>query len=91
MDRPASCDPLVSRFISWLPEYEQHVDAFLAGPLSKQHVDSLLRDWSDQIRSTVTEAAGVNLAPDDATWTDAVDALTSKVDNARANRGYAYR
>jgi hypothetical protein len=90
MDRPASCDPLVSHFISWLPEYEAQVDAFLAGPMRKQHVDSLVNTWSDQIRSAVTEAAGVNLAPDEADWSNAVDALIMKIDGARANRGYSY-
>lgn len=91
MDRPASCDPLVSHFISWLPDYEAAVDAFIAGPMRKQHVDSLIQTWSEQIRSAVTEAAGVRLAPDEAAWDNAVDALITTADNARANRGYAYR
>ena len=89
-DRAASCDPLVSHFISWLPDYEAAVDAFIAGPMSKQHVDSLVQTWSDQIRGAVTEAGGVNLAPDEATWSAAVDGLTAKVDAARTNRGFAY-
>jgi hypothetical protein len=90
MDRPASCDPLVSHFISWLPDYEAAVDAFIAGPMRKQHVDSLVQTWSDQIRSAVTEAAGVRLAPTEAEWGNAVDDLVTKIDRARENRGYAY-
>ncbi|HET8939410.1 MAG TPA: CotH kinase family protein [Polyangiales bacterium] len=90
MDRPAACDGLVKEFISWLPEYEQKVEAFVAGPLAKTHVDGLLRTWSDQIRSSVTEAAGVNLAPDTATWTDGVSTLIKKVDSARTNHGWKY-
>jgi hypothetical protein len=90
MDYPASCDPLVAELIGWQSEYEQKVDEFLAGPLRKQHVDTLLNTWSEQIRPAVTEAAGVNLAPDTAGWSSAVDALIEKIDGARANRGYAY-
>jgi spore coat protein CotH len=90
MDRPASCDPLVSHFVSWLPDYEAAVDAFIAGPMRKQHVDSLVQTWSDQIRSAVTEAAGVRLAPSEADWGNAVDGLVTKIDRARENRGYAY-
>jgi spore coat protein H len=90
MDRPASCDPLVSHFISWLPDYEARVDDFIAGPLAKEHVDEMLRTWSDQIRSAVNESAGVNFAPDEAAWLDGLDALTMKIDSARADRGYAY-
>lgn len=89
-DRPASCDPLVSHFVSWLPEYEAAVDEFLAGPMRKEHVDALVQSWSDQIRSAVIEAAGIRLAPDEATWNNAVDALLETVDNARENRGFAY-
>jgi hypothetical protein len=89
-DRPASCDPLVSHFISWLPEYEAAVDEFLAGPMRKEHVDALVQTWSDQIRSAVIEAAGIRFAPDEATWNNAVDALLETVDSARENRGFAY-
>ena len=89
-DRPASCDPLVSHFISWLPDYEAAVDEFIAGPMRKEHVDSLVQTWSDQIRSAVTEAAGIRLAPDEAAWSNAVDDLLMKIDGARENRGYAY-
>jgi spore coat protein H len=89
-DRAASCDPLVSHFISWLPDYDAAVDEFIAGPMSKQHVDTLVQTWSDQIRSAVTEAGGVNLAPDEAAWSSAVEALITKVDAARTNRGFAY-
>jgi spore coat protein CotH len=90
MDRPASCDPLVADFISWLPDYEQRVDEFVAGPLAKAHVDAILQTWSDQIRSAVTESAGVNLAPDVATFDSGVSTLITKIDSARAHRGYAY-
>ena len=89
-DYPASCDPLVSHFVSWLPDYEAAVDEFIAGPMRKQHVDALVEMWSDQIRSAVTESAGVRLAPDETAWSSAVEGLIEKIDSARANRGYAY-
>jgi hypothetical protein len=90
MDLPSSCDPLVQDFISWLPEYDQKVDELLSGPLQKAHVEATLQTWSDQIRSAVTESAGVNLAPDLAAWDEGVSSLIKKIDSARTHRGYAY-
>jgi spore coat protein CotH len=88
--RPASCDPLVQRWIEWSADYETAVDAFIAGPFAATNVDTKLSTWSAQIQSVVTEAAGVNGAPSVSTWQNEKTALDTFIDNARANRGYKY-
>lgn len=89
-DRPASCDPLVSHFIEWLPDYEQKVDELLAGPFQEAHVDALLDSWTTLIRSAVVEAAGVHDAPNETAWEEAVSSLRQKIASAREHRGFAY-
>ena len=86
----SSCEPLIQHMISWLPEYEQRVDAFLRGPFAKDHVDGLLDTWVDQIRAGVGEASGLQRAPTEAQWAEAVMKLRATIESARANRGYRY-
>ncbi|HEX4355656.1 MAG TPA: CotH kinase family protein, partial [Polyangiales bacterium] len=90
IQEPSSCDPLAQHFISWLDDYNSHVDAFLAGAFAKASIDPLLTDWSNQIQAAVIESAGLNEAPTEAQWADGVTTLRSKIDSARQHRGYAY-
>ncbi|HKU44121.1 MAG TPA: CotH kinase family protein, partial [Polyangiales bacterium] len=87
---PASCDPLVQRFIDWRSDFDREVDRFLQGPFAAERVEQKLRQWSEQIRPVVIEAAGVNHAPTEREWTSALDVLRSKIEAARRNRGYQY-
>lgn len=87
---PAACDPLIQHFASWQTEFDDAVDAFIAGPFARDEVDAKLDAWIEQIRPTVVESAGILSAPDEATWSEAVTDLREKIDAARANRGFAY-
>jgi hypothetical protein len=62
----------------------------LAGPFAKARVDAKLDAWSAQLQPYVLEAAGVNLAPTEAVWAEALLSLRAKIESARQHRGYAY-
>ena len=87
---PAACDPLIKHLQSVLPEYERQVNAFLAGPFAKAHVDQLIDTWSRQIRSHVEATAGQNGALSVAQWQAGLTELKQKIEDARKNRGYLY-
>jgi hypothetical protein len=87
---PASCDPLIQHFASWLGDYEKKVDELIMGPFAQARVDALLNVWTTQIQPAVNESAGLNRAPSEAAWADAVLELKTKLDSARIHRGYAY-
>lgn len=87
---PASCDALTKHFISWMADYDKHVDAFIAGPFSAPAVDTKLTTWINQIRPFVVEAAGFNGAPTETNWNNNVSALRTIIADARKNRGFAY-
>lgn len=87
---PASCDPLTQHFISWMSDYDRHVEAFISGPFSAAAVNAKLDTWVAQIRPHVVEAAGRLGAPSERAWEDAVSALRTMIDRARVNRGYRY-
>jgi len=88
--RPPSCDRLTQHFSSWISDYSRHADAFIAGPFASTAVNAKLDTWTNQIRASVIEAAGINGAPTEAVWNTNVTALRSFIDAARANRGYQY-
>jgi hypothetical protein len=88
--RPASCDRLTQHFISWLSDYNRHVDAFVSGPFAAAAVHAKLDAWVAQMRPHVVEAAGRLGAPSESDWDAAVRALRTTVDAARSNRGYRY-
>jgi spore coat protein H len=73
------CDPVIRNFQTWLPSYEAKVDAFIAGPFSKQAVDDKLERWTQQLL-----AAGYPVQQ------IAVDELEATLDAARTNRGFPY-
>ncbi len=87
---PPSCDPLIGGFAAWRTDYELEVDAFLAGAFAKARVDAKLDTWATQIQEYVAQAAGVNLAPTETVWAEGLRSLKTKIDSARAYRGYAY-
>ncbi len=87
---PASCDRLTQHFISWLSDYNRHVDTFVSGPFAAAAVNAKLDAWVAQIRPHVVEAAGRLGAPSESDWEAAVRALRTTVNEARANRGYRY-
>lgn len=87
---PATCDPLFEHIESALPDYEKAVDQFLAGPFAKDHIDALIDRWSAQIRPHVMETAGLNAAPSEADWDQAVADLRQVIEGARAHRGLTY-
>jgi hypothetical protein len=88
---PASCDPLYKHILDVLPDYEQAVDQFITGPFAKTHVDALIGAWSNQIRSHVSETAGLGGAPTEAQWSEGVAELKRIIDDARTNRGLLYQ
>lgn len=88
--RAPSCDTLTAQFATWRDDYEHAVDDFLAGPFSEQTVDDKLARWTALIAPVVDEAAGLNGAPDRATWEQALTTFKTIVDDARRNRGYPY-
>lgn len=88
--RPASCDPVVQHLRAWAADYDQKVDAFIAGPFAAEPVDAKLDQWIATIRDAVAEASGLNGAPTIAGWERAVATLRAKIANARRNRGRAY-
>jgi spore coat protein H len=73
------CDPVIQNFQTWLPSYEAKVDAFIAGPFSKQAVDDKLERWTQQLLAAGYPAQQI-----------AVDQLKAALDAARTNRGFAY-
>jgi spore coat protein CotH len=81
---PAACDPLFEDFISWRSDYEQQVDAFLAGPFAADSIDAKLNAWAPQIESSVSELA------DTPTWQAALSKLHDDLASLRSHRGYAY-
>lgn len=89
--RPTSCDPLFSIWAGWTAEYESAVDAFLSGPFEPSRVEQKLARWSAQIQPAVSEAAGLNGAPTEASWQGAVAFLRLAIDSLRQNRGATTR
>ena len=87
---PATCDPVIKHFQSARSDYDRAVDAFLAGPFAKAHVDELLDRWVRQIRPHVSETAGQNGAPSLSAWETGVDDLRRIIADARKNRGLKY-
>jgi spore coat protein H len=90
IQRPASCDKVVSYLATWLDDYNAKVDDFIAGPFEASKVDSKLDSWSAQIQSAVSEAVFLQGAPTVSAWQLAVLQLRADIANARMNRGYAY-
>jgi spore coat protein H len=89
IQRPASCDALVSNLKSWLDLYDTQVDAFIAGPFAADRVEPQLDLWAAQIRAAVTEAAGINGAPTVEDWSLAVSQFKTDLANARSARGHS--
>jgi spore coat protein CotH len=87
---PASCDPLVSRFIDWLPDYETQVDAFIEGPYARAQVQHKLDTWVAQIEPVVRAAASSGIGSSYETWMSAVGELEDEVELTRAHRGAPY-
>jgi spore coat protein H len=87
IQRPASCDTLVSNLKTWLDLYNAKVDEFIAGPFARDRVEPQLDLWAEQIRAVVSEAAGVNHAPTLEDWTLAVSQFKTDLANARSARG----
>lgn len=87
---PTHCDPLFSHIQTSIADYEAAVDAFIAGPFAKAHVDQLIDAWASQIRSHVQATAGQNGALSFEEWEAGVAELKTKADDARRNRGYNY-
>jgi hypothetical protein len=87
---PASCDPLIQRFIELDTQIEREIDAFLSGPFAKERVDAKLTRWQSQIRPVVVEAAGIRHAPTESAWASAVIELGTKIDATRAARGTSF-
>ena len=87
---PASCDPMVSTFIEWLPDYEAQVDAFLSGPFAASKVDEKLETWADQLESAVDEASAAGRVPSVSHWRDAIEELQDEIASARQHRGAPY-
>jgi spore coat protein CotH len=90
IQRPASCDKVVSIFKAWLADYDVKVDTFIAGPFEANKVNDKLDAWAAQIQSAVGESAFLNGAPLVSTWQASVAQLKVNIANARSNRGYAY-
>jgi hypothetical protein len=86
----ASCDALTGHFISWLPDYEQAVDTFLAGPFAATNVDAKLDAWIAQITALAQETAGQDGSPSFQGWQTAVQTLRTRITSQRQNRGYKY-
>jgi spore coat protein H len=87
-ERAPSCDPLVGQWASWRDDYEQKVDDFLNGPFAAAAVETKLSTFIAQAGPLVDEAAGFGGAPDRPTWQAAIDVLRTRIDEARANRGW---
>jgi hypothetical protein len=87
-ERAPSCDPLVGQWAMWQDDYQRKVDDFLSGPFAAAAVEAKLSDWIAQAGPLVDEAAGFGGAPDRATWQSAVADLRTRIDEARANRGW---
>lgn len=86
---PSACDKLTQSFISWLPDYQTQVDAFLAGPYAASAVDVKLATWSQQIAPVVEETAGKNAAPSADEWRAGVNQLKATIASSRQHRGLA--
>lgn len=86
----ASCDPLIKVWNGWSTDYESAVDAFLAGPFAKAHVDELLNAWETQISTAVMESSGLNSAPTVMKWQTETTNLQNAIHAMREHRGYAY-
>jgi hypothetical protein len=87
---PASCDPLVATWASLRADYETKVDDFIAGPFSPANVDEILAQTIELITDAVAESASVSGAPLPSQWQAAVANLRTIIEDARAQRGYAY-
>ncbi|HET8937675.1 MAG TPA: CotH kinase family protein [Polyangiales bacterium] len=86
--RAPACDPLIGEVADWLDDYDQAVDKFIQGPLSAKAVESKLMRWIDLIQPDVKEAAGVNSAPSESEWQDAIATLRMVIDHTRETRGH---
>lgn len=87
MQRAPACDPLIGEVAKWLDNYDEVVDKLIEGPLSADAVDKKLMRWIDLIQPTVKEAAGVNSAPSESDWQEAVATLRSVINHTRETRG----
>lgn len=76
---PPGCDPVIKNFQAWMAEYDRKVDALIAGPLSKDAVESALSTWTKQL-------SGVGYPPPEAEITR----LTQILERSRMNRGFPY-
>jgi spore coat protein CotH len=85
-----ACDPLIRAFAAWRADYERVVDDFLQTAFSAPNVDAKLAAWISQIEAAVEESAGLQGAPTADAWHSAVVELRSKIEMARAHRGYPY-
>jgi spore coat protein H len=90
MQAPAACDPLIQNLRTWVDDYEERVDAFIAGPFSASNVDSKLAAWEAEIDPVVTETAGQNQAPSYDEWRQGTADLRGIIERARKNRGFPY-
>jgi hypothetical protein len=88
--QPSACDPFVQTFIAWKADYEQQVDAFIAGPFADAAVEAKLSAWSDQIMSAVADSQGTPNAVSVSDWQRALSTLRASIESSRVNRGYAY-
>jgi len=79
-----ACDSVVQNFQSWIPQYEQKMTEFIAGPFSKQNVDGKLDTWQAQL-----EAGYQSLGSSAYNQSDLAE-LKQILDRARANRGFGY-
>jgi spore coat protein H len=86
--RPTSCDPLFSVWAQWNTDYEKAVDEFLAGPFEASRIEQKLTRFRDQIQPHVAAAAGINGAPTEVAWQEALLFLRLTIDTLRQNRGF---
>lgn len=88
--RAPACDPLIANLALWRADYDQRVEAFLAGPFAAPAVQAKLEAWTQQLQPFVEEAAGLHGAGSKDDFLYAVHELGEVIDSAREHRGYAY-
>ena len=86
--KSAACDPLLGSLATLDDDFQRIRADLLAGPFSEERIDAQLAAWTEQIESSVAEAADlIDDAPSVARWESNLERLTQAITKSRNGDG----